>query len=168
MKKVIAVILILALAGFGTVGCGAKEKAGEKVAEKLTEKALEKSGAKDVDIDGDQITLKSEDGQEVSIGGGEWPKSELAKNVPQFKQGKLAATVETANYVMINFKEVKKEDAVAYIEKNKPKFTLDNYSSTYDDTVTWSGKNDTGLQVSLTYSDAGFAIMLYLEEKTTE
>lgn len=168
MKKIIAVILILALAGLCTVGCGAKDKAEEKAAEKLAEKMLENGGAEDVDIDGDKVTVKGQDGEEVSFGGGEWPKSELAKSIPQFKKGKSVSTVETPDYLMLNFQEVKTDDATAYIEKNKPNFPLDNYESKYEDTIAWSGKDDKGLQLSLTYSGTDFTIMLYPEETPTE
>lgn len=166
MKKIIALLLVLALVCSGAVSCGAKEKAQEKAAEKLTEKMLEQGGAEDVDIDGDKVTFKTEEGGEVSFGGGEWPKSDLAKSIPEFKDGKLSSTMETSNYMTVSFEEVKADDAVAYIEKVKADFPLDNYESKSEGMITWSGKDDTNLQLNLTLSDATFVIMMYLEEKT--
>ena len=164
MRKLIVLLLVLPLICSGVVGCGAKDKLEEKAAEKLTEKMLEQGGASDVDIDDDKITFKSEEGGEVSIGGGEWPKSELGKSIPEFKKGKIASTLETPGYLMVSFEEVEEADAVAYIEENKPSFTLDNYESKSDGTVSWSGKNDKGLQLSLTLSDTSFTVMMFQEE----
>ena len=164
MKRIIALLLILALAGVGSAGCGAKDKLEEKAAEKLTEKVLEQGGAQDVDIDGDTIKVKGEDGTEVTIGGTEWPDSEMGKLIPEFKDGELSGTVETPGYLMINFEEVDPSDAADYIEKNKPNFTLDNYESKADGMISWSGKNDQGLQLALTLSDTTFTVMMYQEE----
>ena len=164
MKKFIILLLILALICFVSVGCGAKEKLEEKAAEKLAEEMLEQGGAEDVDIDGDKVTIKGEDGEEVTVGGGEWPKTDLAKSIPEFSKGKFASTMETSNYLMVSFEEVNEADAVAYIEKNKPDFTLDNYESKSEDTISWVGANDDGLKLSLTLVDASFTIMLLLDE----
>lgn len=160
MKKLIVLLLVLTLACLGAAGCGAKEKLEEKAAEKI----LEQGGAEDVDIDGDKITIKGEDGEEVTIGGGEWPKSDLAKIIPEFKKGKITNTMETSNYLMVNLEEVEEADATAYIEENKSNFTLDNYESKSEGMITWSGKNDKGLTLNLTLSDASFTIMMLLEE----
>jgi len=164
LKKLILLLLILTLTCIVAAGCGAKDKLEEKAAEKLAEEMLEQSGAEDVDIDGDKVTIKGEDGEEVTFGGSEWPKSDLAKSIPEFSKGKFASIMETSNYLMISFEEVKEADAVAYIEKNKPDFTLDNYESKSEGMISWSGKTDKDLQLSLTLADASFSIMLFLDE----
>lgn len=164
MKKSIVIFVILALICFVSVGCGAKDKLEEKAAEKLAEEMLEQGGAEDVDIDGDKVTIKGEDGEEVTFGGDEWPESDLAKNIPEFSKGKFANIMETSNYLMVSFEEVKETDAVAYIEKNKSDFTLDNYESKSEDTISWVGANDEGLKLSLTLADTSFTIMLLLDE----
>jgi predicted small lipoprotein YifL len=164
LKKFIVLFLILTLACFSAAGCGAKDKLEEKAAEKMTEEILEQAGAEDVDIDGDKVTLKGEDGEEVTFGGDEWPESDLANSIPEFSKGEFANIMETSNYLMINFEEVKEADAAAYIEQNKPEFTLDNYESKSEGMISWSGRNDEGLQLSLTLADASFTITLMLDE----
>lgn len=165
MNRLIVIFLILALACFGTAGCGTKDKLEEKAAEKLTEQMLEQGdGVSDVDIDGDKITIKGDDGEEVTIGATEWPKSELGKSIPEFSKGKFAGIVETSNYLMVNLEEVEQSDAVAYIEKNKPNFTLDNYESKSEDMISWYGANDAGVKLTLTLSDTSFSIMLLMDE----
>lgn len=159
MKNISVLLLVLALACTVITGCGAKEKAGEKIAEKI----LEQGGVEDVDIDGDKITVKVEDGQKVTVGGSEWPDSELVKNIPEFKHGKIAGIVETSDYLVITFEEVSEADAVAYIEKNKADFTLDNFESKSESMISWSGKKDNGLQLSLTFTDSSFSIMVLME-----
>lgn len=168
MRKFIIILLILSLTCFSAAGCGAKDKLEEKAAEKLAEEMLEQGGAEDVDIDGDKVTIKGEDGEEVTFGGGEWPKSDLAKNIPEFSKGKFASTMETSNYLMVSFEEVDEADAVAYIEKNKPAFTLDNYESKSEGMISWAGSNDKGLQLTLTLADASFTVMLLLDETRAE
>lgn len=164
MKKFIVILLLLGLVCFTAVGCGAKEKLEEKAAEKLAEEMLEQGGAEDVDIDGDKVTIKGEDGEEVSFGGGEWPESDLAKSIPEFSKGKLASMMETSNYLMVSFEEVDEADAAAYIEKNKADFPLDNYESKSEDMISWAGANEEGLQLTLTLADTSFTIMLLLDE----
>lgn len=164
MKKFIIPLLIVTLICFGSVGCGAKEKLEEKAAEKFAEEMLEQGGAEDVDIDGDKVTIKGEDGEEVTIGGAEWPKSTLGESIPEFSEGTFASTMETSNYMMVSFEDVKEADAVAYIEKNKPDFTLENYESKSEDMISWAGANDEGLQLSLTLTDTSFTIMLLMDE----
>jgi predicted small lipoprotein YifL len=164
LKKFIAIFLLLALVCFTAAGCGAKDKLEEKMAEELTEAMLEQGGAEDVEIDGDKVTITGEDGEKVSYGGGEWPDSDLVKNIPEFKKGKLASTVETTNYLMVSFEEVDEADAVAYIEKNKPDFTVDHYESKAEDMISFAGSNEEGLQLTLTYTDTTFTIMLFLDE----
>lgn len=164
LKKFIIPLLILSLICFSSVGCGAKDKLEEKAAEKLAEEMLEQGGAEDVDIDGDKVTIKGEDGEEVTIGGTEWPKSTLGESIPEFTKGTFASTMETSNYLMVSLEDVKEADAVAYIEKNKPDFTLENYESKSEDTISWVGANDEGLTLTLTLSGTTFTIMLLMDE----
>ncbi len=163
MRKLIAFTLVLTLLCFGAVGCGAKEKLEEKAAEKLTEKFLEQSGG-DVDIDGDKITVTGEDGSSITFGGNEWPKSDLAKNIPEFKKGTISTTIESENHIWITIEEVKAGDAIDYIEKNKPDFTIDTFETKSGDAVAWSGKNEKGIHLSLSFEGSTLSLILYQEE----
>ena len=77
MKKISCILIIIILSTLLT-GCGARQKMEEKIAEKIIEQAV---GDADIDIDGDEITIKTEDG-DVSFGSTEWPDSELSGKIP--------------------------------------------------------------------------------------
>ena len=63
MKKISYILIIITLLTLLTA-CGAKQKMEEKIAEKIIEQAI---GGADIDIDGDEITIKSEEG-DVTFG----------------------------------------------------------------------------------------------------
>jgi len=65
-----------------------KGKGGGKGCRKI----LEDAGV-DADIDGDKVVIKGEDGQELTIGEGEWPSFDLAKSIPEFKGGKIVSVM---------------------------------------------------------------------------
>lgn len=140
MKKVaVGVLLILMI--LCIVGCGAKDKIAEEAGEALTEKILEESGAEDVDIDGDTITITGEDGEEMVFGQTEWPSSDLAKNIPEFKDGKIISVMETSDSVYIGLEDVNSKDASAYFEKLKKEFTEDTYEMNSSDSAQFMGSN---------------------------
>ena len=157
MKQIVSVMLVCILI-FSLAGCGIGKKAEEKGAEALAEKALMENGV-DVDIDGDTMTIKGADGQEVAIGE-KWPDSELGKSIPKFEKGRIDGVVESPKSLMITLYEVKQEDAAAYIEECKPKFPLDNTEMNAEGTISWGGSNKAGLKVALTHSDDWLSITL--------
>lgn len=153
MKKfltgMLALLLVLSLAG-----CGAKEKLAEKGAEKIFETA-----GVDADIDGDKVVIKGEDGQELSIGGGEWPTSDLAKNIPEFKGGKIVSVMEANDSLFIMIEDISDEDFTAYLEEIKETFTEETYEMNTDTGMMYSAGNGEGTGVMLTYEkDARFSI----------
>jgi len=149
MKKILIYLFIFVLA-FSFTGCGQKEKLEKKAGEKLTEKVMEKAGV-DVDIDGDKVVIKGEDGEEMTIGENEWPTSDLAKSIPKFKVGKVAAVMETSDSVLIYVDEASKEDITDYMDEIKKTFTEDSYDMSSDGNVTYGAKNSEGIAVMLTY-----------------
>lgn len=151
MKKILTVLLALILV-LGLAGCGAKEKLEKKAGEKIAENILEGAGAGDVDIDGDKITVKGEGGEEVTFGGDEWPTSELAKSIPEFRNGKISAVMDSDDYVMITLESVQYEEASAYFEAIKTEFSLESYETKMDGMISSSGKNGAGIGVTLVYS----------------
>ena len=58
MKKISYILIIAALLSAFT-GCGAKQKMEEKIAEKVIEQAV---GNADIDIDGEEVTIETEEG----------------------------------------------------------------------------------------------------------
>lgn len=117
MKKILICLLTFTLL-FLFTGCGAKEKLEEKV----TEKVFEEAGGGDLDIDGDKITIKGDNGEKVTFGDSKWPTSELAKNIPEFKDGTLNGVMETTDSIVITLESVQGEDVPPYWETIKKDF----------------------------------------------
>ena len=153
MKKFLIGLLILLMA-LSIAGCGAKEKAAEKAAEKI----LQGAGV-DADIDGDKVVIKGEDGQELTIGAGKWPSSDLAKSVPEFKGGKIASVMEANDSLFIMIEEISEEDFMAYLDEIKGSFAEGTYEMNTGTGMMYMAANSEGLSVTLTYEkDAGFSI----------
>ena len=153
MKKILICLLTFALI-FSFAGCGAKEKLEEKAAEKI----LQGAGV-DADIDGDKVVIKGEDGQELTIGAGEWPSSDLAKSIPEFKGGKIVSVMEANDSLFIMIEEISEEDFTAYLEGTKEVFTEETYEMNTGTGMMYMATNSEGLSVTLTYEKgAGFSI----------
>ena len=146
MKKILICLLTFVLL-FSITGCGAKEKLEEKVRGKVFEEA----GGGDLDIDGDKITIKGDNGEKVTFGGSKWPTSELAKNIPEFKGGTVNGVMESADSIVITLESVQEEDALSYSEEIKKDFSKDIYEMIATDFITISGYDDEGINVSLVY-----------------
>lgn len=153
MKKIFIGLLVILLTLF-MAGCGAKEKASEKAAEKI----LEAAGV-EADIDGDKVVVKGEDGQELTIGEGEWPTSDLAKSIPKFKGGKIVSVMEANDSLFIMIEEISDEVFTAYLEEIKETFTGETYEMNTGTGMMYSAGNSEGIRVMLTYEkDAGVSI----------
>lgn len=147
MKKILICILTIVLA-MSFVGCGASDKAGEK----LAEKAIENAGGGDVDIDGDKMVIKGENGETATFSGGEWPKSDLAKSIPEFKKGKIVTTMELNDSLFISLEGVAEKDFLDYQDKIKQTFTEQSYSMNGDGAISYGAQNTEGLGISLVYT----------------
>ncbi len=146
MKKIFIGILVFILA-FSFVGCGAKERLEEKIAKKVFDTA----GDGDLDIDGDKVTIKGDKGEQLTFGDSKWPTSELAKNIPEFKDGTVNGVMETTDSVVITVESVQEEDAFSYFETIKKDFPKDVFEMNAEDSVTFHGNNDAGINVALVY-----------------
>ncbi|KAF5035631.1 hypothetical protein DSECCO2_583580 [anaerobic digester metagenome] len=147
MKKILFCLLIFALV-FSLAGCGAKEKLEEKFAEKIFEKA----GGGNLDIDGDKVSIKGENGEKITFGDNKWPKSELVKNIPEFKDGTVSAVLESSDSVVITLESVRKKDSFSYFEAIKKEFPLETFEMDSEDMTSFSGKNDAGVSIALMYT----------------
>jgi len=153
MKKFLIGLLVLLMA-LSMAGCGTKEKAAEKAAEKIL-----KDAGVEADIDGDKVIVKGEDGQELTIGAGEWPTSDLAKSIPEFKGGKIVSVMEANDSLFIMIEEISEEDFTAYLEKTKEVFPEESFKMDTETGMMYAAANSEGLGVTLTYEkDAGFSI----------
>jgi len=113
----------------------------------------------DADLDGDKVVIKGEDGQELTIGAGEWPSSDLAKSIPEFKGGKVVSVMEADDSLFIMIEVISEDDFTAYLDEIKKIFTEEAFKMNTDTGMIYAAGNDKGIGVTLTYEkDAGFSI----------
>lgn len=151
MKNIVKLVLIMILT-LSLVGCGVKDKLDEKVAEEFTEKIIESAGGGDVDIDGDTVVFKGEDGEEVIFGSTEWPSTDLAKNIPELNKGTIVAVMASNDSMFITLEDLSEKDFADYQDEIKKEFTEESYSVTAEDIISYGAANDKGINVTLTYS----------------
>jgi hypothetical protein len=150
MKRILAYLLVCSclLASILPLGgCGIKKKAEKAITEKIVEKAL----GDNVDIDGDTVTIKGEDGEEFSIGGGEWPDSDLAKKIPKFTKGTIVTSATEGNSIMVFLEKVEAGDFDDYLEEIKKTYSQDVYESRTDEMVTFGGNDGNQTTVALNF-----------------
>lgn len=150
MKKILIMIVMMILAA-SLVGCGAKKKLEEKIGEAITEKMFEEAGGGDIDIDGDEITITTEDGETAIFGATEWPTSDLAKSIPKLDSGNVVSVMETDDYVMISLEETPQKDFAHYLDKIKEEYTEDSYDMKSEEYLTYGGSNGEGVTISIVY-----------------
>jgi len=154
MKKFPAVLVCTLLVGVLVTGCGIREKIEKKAGEAIGEKMVEEMAGDDVDvdIDGDKVVIKGEDGEELAIGGSEWPDSGAIENIPKYKSGKVESVIETKKSAQLEITETDKEYFEEYIDGIKDEFDTEQYESNSSDNITYSGKNDDGVSVLFVFT----------------
>lgn len=157
MRK-ISIILYAFILILSFTGCGVKEKVENKIEEKISEKVIESVGGGNVDIDGDEITIKGEDGEELTIGGTEWPKSDLVKNIPEFKEGNVVSVMDTKDAIVISLDQVNKENFVKYLDEIKKDYAEEPFEMNADESITYSASNTNGIGVQLFYGNESLNI----------
>lgn len=163
MKRIIlAAVCVLLL--ILMVACN--KKAEEKVSESIVEDFLEESGDIDVDINGDTVVVKNEDGSEVTYGSTEWPTSDLVKDVPVFQSGLITGTVDSEEYSTIYMEEVKEKDALEYLKDLKEKFSNNSYEMNADEIISYGGENENGIAVVIYYDTASESISISVSKVT--
>lgn len=147
MKKLLVIVMLVVSVSMLLAGCGAKQKMEDKIAEKVMESAL----GVDMDIDGEEITLEGEEGS-VTFGSSEWPDSDLAGRIPEFKDGKITSAISSEGYVFVIVEEVNEDDFKNYYEAIKSRYTEESYESKFEDTVSYSGKDSEGIAMIISYA----------------
>lgn len=167
MKKILSLMLVIMLV-MSLAGCGVKakleQKAGEAIAEKMIEGAGE--GKVDLDLDGDKVVIKGEDGEKMTFGSTEWPKSKLANSIPEFKKGNIVSVMEIDDSLFISFEEVSEKNFEEYMAKIKNDFTEESYEMKQEGSMVYGATNSKGIAISLTYTDENsFSITLAQAEE---
>ena len=148
MKKIFVLSVCALMVGSLLAGCGIKEKLERKAGEKIAEKLV---GDK-VDIDGDKVVIKGDDGEELEIGGTEWPKSGPIENIPKYKSGEVESVIQTNKTVQLNIEDSDQDYFEEYIDDIKDEFDNEQYESKASDNITYSGRNDHGVAVLFVFS----------------
>jgi len=161
--KLIWVLLFVSI--LTLVGCGTKEKLEKKTSEALAEKVIGDAINGKIDIDGDKVTIKGEDGQEVTFGSTEWPSTDLVKNIPKFEDGTIASVMDLKDSVWINIEQVKKENFEKYLNKIKNEYTEEAYEINADGNLTYSAGNNDGIVVQVYYVDEVLTITVTQMQK---
>lgn len=152
MKKLFVIALITVLALTLLAGCGPKVIKGV-------------DGTK-VEVQGDTVTVKGEDG-EASITAGDnlpWPEEKMG-NLPEFK-GSIIGVIDTPQGVSVTMEGVKKATFEAYVAALKDlgyeaTMELDNVGGT---TSLFQGKNEDDDAVSVQHhSDSDTCVIIYGE-----
>lgn len=163
MKKLLIGLLILLLA-LSIVGCGVKEKLEEKAGEALAEKILGDAGV-DVDLNSDKVVIKGEDGETFTVGGTDWPASNIAKAIPEFTKGEITSVMEAESGVMVMVESVTEVDYEDYLEKIKQDFTEDAFEFNSQDSRAYGGSNGDGVSVQVMFGSDSVSITV---SKTAE
>ncbi len=149
MKKFLMGLMAFMLV-FSIAGCGAKQRLEQKAGEAIAEKILGAAGV-DANIDGDQVVIKGEDGDEITFSEGKWPSSSLAENIPEFKGGKISSVMEVKDSLHIMIEDISDNDFTAYLEDIKKDFSKETYQLNTDTGMSYTAGNGKGIIVLLTY-----------------
>lgn len=154
LKKLLA-LLVVVLMIVALSGCSIREQINKKIGEAVTEGIVNQftSGA-DIDIDGEEIVIKGEDGEEVTFGATEWPKGEAADLLPPLRGGTVSSVMNSEKYCMIIVNDATESDYNDYVQAvqnagfSESPFTMDSedglyFGASYNETtsaaITFSG-----------------------------
>ena len=166
MSKKIIVAFLMVFMVVAVVGCGAQEKMEDKIAESVTEGIINKAldGEGKVDLDGDEFTIKGDDGQEYSFGETEWPADGAAKQIPQLKKGVVVSSMNSETFCMLVLEEIEKDDFNRYFEEVKSQgFTNDSFEMNNDLSFSYSAYNDENTMISLMYDAEAKSVTINCE-----
>lgn len=143
MKKALFGALIVALA-LGLVGCQSiSEKVGEEVGEEIAGGVL----GGEVEVDGDEVTIQTEDG-EATIGSteGELPE-DFPKDFPQYKDSEVDSASSIAGGSEVSYYvNLYSDDAVKDVyEWYKSEFTGDGWTIEGDYMFSDASSGDSGM-----------------------
>lgn len=186
MLRRIKIVVIVTIALVLLSGCKLREKIGENITEGIINKAT--GGEVDIDIDGDNVTYKteegetvinsgengliieSEDGMTVSAGSEyEWPTNKAAAYLPKLKAGTVTYILNSDTTCIISIEEVSADDYLEYEETIVDAgFTVDKYETSAEDLEMYSGATDKGYIVSLIFSPSSKALQVTLDSSSAK
>ena len=148
MKRLIIFIMAILLA-CSLTACKSPSQA---VSEKVSEKILEEASGNKVDINGDKVTVKGQDGTEVILGGTEWPRDKLGKEIPKIGKGTVTYVANSDTMCMIMVEKVKQDEFENYLSLIKKDGFTENEVNYSDAAITsYMADNSKGIGTQLTY-----------------
>lgn len=133
---ILALLLLCALAG-----C---KSPAEKVVEQITDGQIE--------VDGDSVTIQTEDGLQASIGGGEWPADQMGAKIPKLETGKVAFVANAEETCTLIIGEVPSDAFEAYLTKVADAgFTAEELDYFGDDNRMYLAQDSGGIAIILNY-----------------
>lgn len=152
-KKIISLLLIVfMIAAVG--GCGVKDKVTEEITEKVTEGVINNAldGQGKVDIEGGTISIKGEDGGELTIGETKWPETGAAQLIPKFNKGKISSAINSNEICVLSIEEVEKADFDEYVEEVKAQgFTVEPLEYTSQIAASYLANKDENTKIAVQY-----------------
>ena len=116
MIKKLGIILLAVLLIFSLSACNAKEKAAEKAAEDIINSNSDSDV--DVDIDDNTITVESDDEDfSVTMGNTDWPTGDVAKMLPECKDGTVTYVLEMPDAVSVSVSEISESEYEDYLAR---------------------------------------------------
>lgn len=167
MKKVLVIIISLLLL-LPLAGCGVEQKIADKVGKKVAEGVAEKilGDDVDVDLDGDKVTIKGDDGTEWSVGKGEWPADKAGALLPEFKKGKISSVLNSEEGCWVTIEEVDEADYLHYVEALKTAgFVDDAYTATGEEELSYAARMEGKASMSVSFHNGLLMITLSLQEE---
>ena len=157
LKKLLALVLA-GLLVMALSGCFIRQKINEKIGEAVTEGFINQvaSGA-NIDIDGEKVVIKGEDGEEVTFGGNEWPKGEAADLLPSLNKGTVSYVMNSELYCMITISGLSEADYNSYVQSVQDVgFSDDTYTMNSEDGMYFGASYNETTSVAVTFTgDSG-------------
>lgn len=154
IRKIIVIFLVIVML-LSLGACGIRKKIDERISEKITEGVVNKitGGEANIDIDNGEVTIKGDDGEEVTFGSNEWPKGKAVDLLPEPKEGKIISVMNSDNVCLVILEEVKEKVYKEYIEELKDKgFEKDVYEYADELGRSYFGSLDENTHVQALYT----------------
>jgi len=145
------ILIVILIACILMTGCNLKEKIGKNITEKTVDNALGDDA--NVDLNNGDVTVKGDDGSEVSIGDNtKWPKGQAADYIPKFEGGVVTYALNAEQTCMIMVSNITDNDYKKYLDAIiAAGYNNEKIESNAVDMQIYSAKSTDGVVVSVSY-----------------
>ncbi len=170
MLKRIGLVVMAVISMILLSSCNLKEKISESITENIIEKATD--GEVDIDIDGDEIsysteegdftvddtgmTIEGDDGTVIASGGEyEWPLDQAAEYLPKLGKGTISYILNGPDTCMLMVDDLELDDYKDYKEEIVDAgYINDTLESSAEDLEIYSGTSSDGVVVTVSFSQS--------------